>query len=134
MKRVPFFAFSLWLVAGLVACQDQGMVAPNDLQPQFAKGGAKKPSVSSAGARLTGVLEGSAQEGWNWEYTKKEIFQANGPIGVTTVFSEVQLDLDNCLVEPADANAEPLKAALGEGLLGKAAVLRVDMGSSRVVA
>ena len=37
MKRVPFLLLALGLFAGLMACQDSGVVAPDDIQPQFAK-------------------------------------------------------------------------------------------------
>lgn len=37
MRRIPLLLLALGLFAGLMACQDSIVVAPDDIQPQFAK-------------------------------------------------------------------------------------------------
>jgi hypothetical protein len=147
--RSLVLTLTLGVVAGLFACQDGGVVTPDDLQPQFAKkdkpdnpGKPDKPAASTATVTFSGVLDGSDLEGWNWEYTKKEIFAANGSGLITTDFGEFTEpteppedlfklvdDGGECLVSPVDGYATPLLDALNAGLEGKSANLRVDMGS-----
>jgi len=122
--RSLILTLTLGLMAGLFACQDGGVVAPDDLQPQFAKGG-KKPSDSPpVGATLVEFLSGFAETGWSWDY-KKDVFRANGPMEVTTG----SVTVGDCEVSPKGAEADHLLDAL-VGLTGTTAILRVDMASA----
>jgi len=99
--RSLFLTLTLGLVAGLFACQDVGIMAPDDLQPQFGKGGNKPPKGDPPpiGAALTEFLTGTATE-----------------------------DVNDCMISPEDANADHLMDALS-GLSGTTAILRVDMAN-----
>jgi len=125
--RSLFLTLTLGLVAGLFACQDVGIMAPDDLQPQFGKGGNKPPKdpPPPIGAELAGLLNGTAAEGWSWNY-KKDVFRANGSMEVDTDLSGI--DVNDCMISPEDANADHLMDALS-GLSGTTAILRVDMAN-----
>ena len=142
--RSLFLTLTLGLVAGLFACQDVGVMAPDDLQPQFAKGGNKKPPPDppTDGPKLyltgvpgvpgvpevPGVLGGDATEGGvSWSYKKGE-FRGNAAQNaiIVTIDSDA-VNFPSCEVLPEGSSVgDDLKAELQNGLSGISAILRAD--------
>ena len=124
----------LGLAVALFGCQDQSVVAPDDVQPQFAKGGKKPPPNETARLDLTGVLSGTATTGVTWNY-KKELF------GIFTERDVIEANLtidpgsegwnaylEQCEALPEGDRADELMEHLRTGLTGKLVNMYVDTG------
>ena len=135
MKTKPIvLTLILGLAAGVLACQDQAVLAPEGLHPQFAKGG-KKPPPSEVTIHLTGFLTGNGEEG-EWSY-KKGVFKGWAsvpPPGLQADFSA--LEFGDCVQnrEGADADEKALALfeAIRDGLGGTTANLKVDMATAGI--
>jgi len=144
--RSVLLTLTLGLMAGLFACQDGGVVAPDDelISPDDLVATLKKekctpwPSCNDDGGGTTGptlalggVFNGEATEGVSWSY-KKELFNGNASQGSIEVTVD-PTNLGECRVKPdgAAAGGQVLFDALA-GLTGISAVLRVDMANAGV--
>jgi len=136
--RSLFLTLVVGLTAGLFACQDQGVVAPDaDMVPPDGldvtakKGGGGNPGGGgTASLNLTGVLSGDALNGGvSWNYKKGEF---RGNVSQGSIFPSLppmtDAYLDGCVVSPEGAAVgNDLKEALRAGLTGKSLVLRVEI-------
>jgi len=148
------FSVTLGLGFGLFACQDQGVVVPEDdvispedlvvayapdcSNPKFADhpacpGGGEDPTDEPT-LSYDGVFSGTAEEGVSWNI-KKGIFGAFVDEGYISVGVNVEslggpFEMTDCRVWPegAEEAAQPLLAALNSGqLTGIRTNARVDM-------
>jgi hypothetical protein len=124
--KVLGLTLALGLVAGLLACQDESIVSPNDLSPSFAVDCDKKPNhphcpdppdpgggSSTVNVRLeTGVV--GEQSGLEPASGKKDLFTVVLTNTVITNFTKSYENwlLGNCTSDPEGADVDALAPAL----------------------
>ena len=133
----------LGLVVGLMACQDQGVVAPDDLGPEFAKVKPCQPWPACNGsttATLT-LAEGIillAAKGLAISDDDRSL-QVHGPFGIQNNLTSSGFDWDDdmdgnygeCKTSPADADPNMVKL-LADELVMASAPLDTDVEGTTV--
>lgn len=137
--RSTVLTLTLGLTAGLFACHDQNVVAPDadQLSPEGqVEALNKKPPPPAASVALAGIFEADPTPGATWQIKKEilSIYPEQESILIETNlpdWTDAEWDdyLAGCRESPEGADVTHLITALKGGLSGTGATIRVDMTS-----